>query len=213
MLHLKDKIKNRYEADGHSLGWRFFTSTLASSKSPNIALITLNPGGSQDDLINPSFCRESGSAYFDESWEGKPVGQSALQIQVQRLFKALAADPRDVLSGHLVPFRSPSWEQLKGQREQLAFGLELWTEVLERTSPALVICIGGEVFRSVKAIYGFGHESCTPAGWGEVKIRFAERAAARLVGLPHLSRFQIIGRERSEPGLSEAFGRFWKPHI
>ncbi len=72
------------------------------------------------------FAMSSGSAWVVESWKGRSPGKAPLQRQVLFLFELLGEKPAAVLSGNLVPFRSPDWDALPGDRKAtVSFGKDL----------------------------------------------------------------------------------------
>lgn len=145
-----------------------------------------------------------GSAYVLERW-GAPAGESVLQRQVRRLFARLEESPEQVLAGNLVPFRSPNWHSLANKDAALRFGRELWSRILDRARPELVITMGSETAKSVKAILNVSDLERIPVGWGKYTAERGSFADGSFVGLPHLSRFTIFGREESEPALRRLF--------
>src|SRR5579871_2970887 len=108
-------IAEAYDQLGHTLGWRFLTCPSRNLASPKLALISINPGGS--DYEAPIWSVESGSAYVVESWKGSPPGQARLQLQVRQMFQVLDFDPAEALSGYLVP----SFEGLDEPSQQRRF--------------------------------------------------------------------------------------------
>ena len=103
-----DSIEAEYRRLGHTIGWRFVTSSEKNIGKADVALVTQNPGGDVDDPNAPRWSVENGNAYGIESWRGVPAGQDPLQIQVKRMFEVLGVDINSVLSGYFVPFRADS---------------------------------------------------------------------------------------------------------
>jgi hypothetical protein len=102
-----------------------------------------------------------------------------------------------VLSGYLVPFRSPTWAALKAPEEARDFGVELWRKLLGGRRPRLTFTIGQIVFQSMQEIFDGDKASEHASGWGKIKIRVCEYEGGKLIGLPHLSRFQLFSDKPS----------------
>ncbi|MEO0669180.1 MAG: uracil-DNA glycosylase family protein [Pseudomonadota bacterium] len=202
-------IESAYQKSGNALGWRLLASPEETLKGADVAFVGLNPGGKVDDPSHPRFAVPGKSAYIDESWNGFPPGQSPLQKQVRKLFQMLRVVPEEVLSGNLVPFRSPTWNALPSKRSALDFGFELWRQILERAKPSLVVGMGGDATRQLARLLRADTSERIPLGWGKVTGTRAAHAQGYLVGLPHLSRFPVVGRQASEAGLRKLFGSSW----
>lgn len=205
-------IETAYHQLGHRLGWRFLSGPKATlSSASRIAFITLNPGGDHDSPEHPRESQEAGSAFLVESWGGKPAGQSKLQVQVGALFGHLAArvgggDHRALmnatLTGHFIPFRSPSFDLLGNKDESLDFGEQLWTRIFEHIAPQIVITMDTHSFKRVRGIIRRRRPSDPerhvqlPTGWGNYSAEVVHFGGARnrvsLARLPHLSRFTIF---------------------
>ena len=82
------EIAAAYEASDNRLGWRFLTCPRRNlSAQTRVAMITLNPGGTEDPPDHPRESSEVGSAYLHERWPGHEPGAAPLQRQVQALFE------------------------------------------------------------------------------------------------------------------------------
>lgn len=140
------EIQGAYEASGNELGWRLLSSPASTLRSAEVAFIGLNPGGSQAEPDHDGLCMPEGfSAYVDEVWgAGKYArGQAPLQKQMRALFERLGVAPHEVLAGNLIPFRSPDLKSLINKDSSITFGSDLWSEILGKASPGMVVCIGG----------------------------------------------------------------------
>jgi len=207
---LSKQIERAYQASGNQLGWRLLASPAHVLDGSEVAFLGLNPGGRTRPPEHAEFAMPSGSAYVVEQWAGNPAGCSPLQRQVRALFEGIAIEPEDVLAGNLVPFRSPDWASLKNRDESLKFGVELWRRLLTHAQPKLVIGMGREVTAAMSALLNTRRETRIPVGWGAVTGTRAEFANGTLVGLPHLSRFGIMMRRESQPGIRRLFGDHWR---
>jgi transcriptional regulator with XRE-family HTH domain len=199
------KLVNRaYQRLGHELGFRFLTSPRRTLENPRVVLITLNPGGDHIPQGHPSDSSESGSAYLVESWGDYRPGQAPLQRQVQALFQMLEEPLEDALSGHFVPFRSPTWDALPNHEESLALGERIWSELFKQIDPNLVICMDRHSFSRLPRVMNAGEpveEISLPTGWGRYNADIVRFETCTLLRIPHLSRFRLFGSAEREPYL------------
>ncbi|MEM9762631.1 MAG: uracil-DNA glycosylase family protein [Pseudomonadota bacterium] len=200
---LRWEIEERYQHFGCRAGWRLLYSPPHVLDGATVAFIGLNPGGDHAPQGHPDFAPIGGSAYEDETWADHSAGDAPLQRQVRRLFHVAGAEPTDVLAGNLVPFRSPTWASMPRRREALDFVRNLWERIIERAKPRLVITMGRACTDQVAGLLQLGPLRGRPAGWGRARLFTGERGDRRMIGLPHLSRFQLMGREPSETAVQE----------
>jgi hypothetical protein len=215
------QVASGYQTLGHSLGYRFMTGPRATlAKSTQIALITLNPGGGSESARQSGASLEEGSSYVVESWVGQAPGQAKLQQQVQALFREIMDHAgvsgdvgeylaRDVLTAHLIPFRSPSLATLTNKENSIRFATKLWTRILSEWRPRLIVTIDQLAYAETnQIIYAMGGNLVElerfDTGWGNYQaeaVRYVAYAAGgntTIARLPHLSRFTLF----TEPGYS-----------
>lgn len=209
-LELERRIEKAYQDRGYARGWRLLASPIHVLVSSDVAFIGLNPGGSLIDPTHAVLAPLNSSAYLSESWAGHPAGCSPLQLQVRMLFEALHVEPTQVLAGNLVPFRSQSWVDLAHRQWAIAFGKAIWADIFAASRPKLVVTMGTITHKAIADLLGMVAFERLQVGWGTVNLSHADRNGIKLVGLPHLSRFAIIGRQQSQSALEAAFGPFWK---
>ncbi|AKI02240.1 uracil DNA glycosylase superfamily protein [Hoeflea sp. IMCC20628] len=205
MHDIEARISRAYEESGNTMGWRFLSSPVQTLQEARVAFIGLNPGGSKEDSSHGKFAMKEGSAYRDESWADNPPGESKLQKQILSLFDRLGEKPENVLSGNLVPFRSPDWNSLKRPRSALKFGEDLWLSVLRDAKPSLVVTMGSLAIDSVCRLLQVRDVRKTEVGWGSITACKGRFNSGIFVGLPHLSRFGIMNRPESAPYLDALF--------
>jgi transposase-like protein len=194
---------------------------------PEVALITLNPGGNGPDLSQGDASCEYGCAYRTEAWGSDPPGRSALQVQVQALLEQLRlrlspqVPPVDfmdhgVLGGYYIPFRSPSFAKLVSPHKSMEFAQVLWAEIFASWTPRLLVTIdrvGHDGIRSIltgRLSKRIVDTRMFPTGWGNCRAevtRFVSPGgdATTLVRLPHLSLYKLFSREQCAPRLREIF--------
>lgn len=195
---LKRKIEREYRARGYTLGWRLLLSPEAVLDGARVALISLNPGGDRKPPDHAEFAMPHGSAYERETWRSRN-----LQRQIRSLFTRLGEPAEKVLAGYLVPFRSPSWQSLRDKESALHFGRDLWRDILMQSKPNVAIAIGRETIGAVKSVLAVRDVVRIPVKWGELAGERGTFPGGDFVGLPHLSRFQIIDRPESEQALKK----------
>lgn len=202
---LRAAIEDACARGGYVLGWRLLYSPVATISRAQVAFIGLNPGGAAIDPDHADLAPISGSAYVGESWRGCPAGESALQRQVRGLFARLDVAPQDVLAGNLVPFRSQDWSSLPDKKGALTFGCAIWRELIAEARPSRIITMGAVTYGQLSGALGGRNERRIACGWGNRTIGVCDVPGARIVGLPHLSRYPIIGRSRGDTALDLAF--------
>lgn len=207
---LADRIEHAYRDSGNGLGWRFLSSPAHVLQAAEVAFIGLNPGGRHRPHDHAEFAMPEGSAYVVERWERYPAGESPLQRQVRALFAGLNVLPENVLAGNLVPFRSPSWECLLNKRSAVQFGMALWAGVLANARPRLVIGMGNKATIALATILQVRDMETMPVEWGQVRAKRGTFAAGTLIGIPHLSRFPIFNRPRSEQAIRHLLRGYWQ---
>tara|TARA_R110000751_G_scaffold220432_2_gene323093 strand:+ start:8093 stop:8764 length:672 start_codon:yes stop_codon:yes gene_type:complete len=202
---LQKRIEDAYVKSGNSLGWRLLASPAHVVNHAGIALLGLHPGGRVRPADHAEFAMASGSAYEVEQWANHPAGQNPLQVQVRTLFELLDVRPEDVLAGNLVPFRSPNIASLQNSKAAFQFGEQIWDEILNRARPNLVIGMGRQTREILIRLLGVKEAVSVPLGWGNITGTRGIFAGGVFVGLPHLSRFRIMGRSESIPGIKALF--------
>lgn len=211
-------IKRAYDRLGHTRKWRFLGVNKHVLRAPvKIAFLSLNPGGDGSSDDHPESCCPEGNWYMDESWAKKDVGAHKLQQQVVAMFNKLvehagyAGDARSLIEtslvGNLIPFRSQDYSKLPNKRETLKFSRSLWKPILAKTQPKLIICLGEVVERNISLIlssslqFTINDRMPYDTGWhkGQAYLsRFdGNQGEIRLLRLPHLSRFTIFTRDKS----------------
>lgn len=198
-----ERIQAEYErrllaAPTQRWGWSFMYVPEARLASAKVALVGLNPGGSQLDPPNEWDYQGGENAYVDESWRNLEPGSHHLQVEVRSLFDALGVAGNEVFAANLVPFRSPSWDRLPDQHGALKFGREIWEWVLSQSPARLFVSLGKRPGEELAQLIGATLHSSTPASWGPQTIDTYRNEAGQVVlALPHLSRFKIFGNGRT----------------
>ncbi|MEO8723517.1 MAG: hypothetical protein ABI395_08360 [Sphingobium sp.] len=204
----QERIEDAYRTLGYRDGWRFMSCPQANFANPSTLLITLNPGGGAgQDVANPTWSQERGSAYLHEAWGDRPVGQESLQIQVQKLFEMIDQPIDKAGSAYFIPFRSARWANLENRDKAVAFARSLWVDFSQGMKPKYVICMGNIVGKYMKDLFGAERLEKRPTGWGNISLSMGETASGgRFVILPHLGTFKLFSNKNCIPSLRTAFG-------
>jgi hypothetical protein len=208
----------------YSYGWRLLTTSKNTlEKNSGIFLITLNPGGDGRNIQGQSIesC-ENGNAYIYERWKGKEE-QSKLQLQFQSIFKVIcektnANDFEGLLEssicGYYVPFRSPTWEKLEYKSQSIEIANRIWKSIISQSTPKIIITIDKITYENIQKIitnldYNYIDETDFTTGWGNYKAKISrfdkQSEKLSILRLPHLSRFSIFNREKSEKEIDKMF--------
>ncbi len=188
---------------GYCLGWRILTCPTRNMNTARLILVALNPGGNRPEP--PKISVEDGNAYERESWKNQAPGRQQLQKQVIRMIELCGQRPADILSGYFVPFRSPGWNDLNHKEEAVRHSVPFWSSLLSTSPAELVISFGHQVAENLRDVDYKNPLTVRPAGWGSMKIKtFQLGQSKKLISLPHLSRFGLFNRPKSEAAFCEA---------
>jgi uracil-DNA glycosylase len=181
-------------------------SGVSTLRPGEVYLLGHNPGGNPNDRRLPTVRRsikelptKSYNSYLDTRWSGrKQVGQAPLQLRVVWLLDQLGLKPRDVAASNLIFCRS---RDVAGS-QFLALARTCWPvheRLLSVVQPRLVIAYGNSgqsPYRFLADVFGAGSEECVSSGHGSWKCRtFVVPGRFRVVGVPHLSRYDIRAHE------------------
>ncbi len=198
---LRERIERRYREGGYGLDWRLLYSPAVVLEGASVAFVGLNPGGSKKPNDHAEFAMASGSAFVEERWKGRPPGAAPLQRQVLSLFEMLGERPEDVLAGNLVPFYTPSrWTDLPDDEKKkaaVAFGQELWRDMIRQARPSLVIAHGKLPFEALRKTLGGTAPREYDLEWAGAPGRRCTWQGGALVGLPHLSSYAVVTSRRT----------------
>lgn len=204
-------LDDQYRTLGYRLGYSFLYCPTDALNDAEILTVGLNPGG--DFAGELDWDQHNKNSYLDQDWSNGKVGGTGIQRQIKLMLEFLGRPHAEgVCSFQYVPFRSPDWGSLARKDEALAIGDTLWQWLIKRTQAKLVISIGKSVTpQRIAGLEGGHHVKSVPIGWGNQKAEVYELSGARqMIALPHLSRFQIFGREASKPAIKELFKKHQK---
>jgi len=187
------------------LGWRFlYCSKDNFSMNNGILLIGMNPGGNKFE-IKPY--TNKGNAYRVEKYL-KNKNYSILQKRVIYFFKKLSEKERinyerlmdECLSSNFIPFRSPNFNLLPIKQDCINFGYDFWRKIFKNIRFKVIICIGNgsnSAYRFINDILKYNNEKYLPIYNGaSIKFNYSDnKEELLLVGLPHLSRYNIFNEK------------------
>lgn len=187
-------------------------SAAATIRPYPVYLLGLNPGGSPERVMNTvrasidALQSKTTNSYLDESWAGSPVGEGRLQRRVRWLLEALGHEPRDVPASNLIFVRSRDAKGIDFER----IANTCWPvheKILKIVRPRLVLVFGNSGISPYSFLfrkYGATVEQTQPSGHGSWLCRsFEVPGHFRVAGLPHLSRYKVIGHEHVVKWLKE----------
>lgn len=168
----------------------------------NFYFLGLNPGGEPDatltiernielwdDLSRPSM--------LDEQWGSSPSGRAVFQQRLRWLIASLGEKPHQVAVSNLyfVRSRSAATGNFGGLGEVC---WKVHEYVIQIVQPKALIVYGnggGSPYAWLKRRFGAAHEDSRPSGHGDWRCRrFLIPDRFWVIGLPHLSRYNVIGK-------------------
>ena len=179
---------------------RVLCSAAETLRPGPVYLLGLNPGGDPsihaetvaDSLAELPFRKEN--AYLDESWRGRPNGESLLQRRVQWLLTQLGLAVRDVCASNLIFIRSIDATGC-GYPQTAAQCWPIHDRILEIVKPKLIVTFGNSAISPYRFLHDFHRPAqvvSVRAGHGNWRcLGFELPNGLKIVGLPHLSRYAI----------------------
>ncbi|UTM02915.1 uracil-DNA glycosylase family protein [Alcaligenes sp. NLF5-7] len=176
----------------------------------SIYLIGLNPGGSESDKLLrgniANMLSETQNAYLDEAWGSSDEGKSPLQRRVQWVLETLGTNPRDVLSTNLIFKQSPDSTGVTTDMARKCWPIH--EALLGIVQPSLIVAFGNSglsPYNYIYSLYGGTPQEYQLAGHGDWNLkRFQTSINGRtttVIGLPHLSWYQPMGKPNVEAWL------------
>lgn len=182
---------------GYSDGFKLLFCPWDRLSHADTVFLSLNPGNDPSGEHMRVASDERGNSYLVE----RAAQHSPIAEQYRRLCALIGKDPETVLAGALMPFRTPSWIESR-DNPNISIAASFWRSVVTDGPIREVFCIGKTVESAMTLLTGASQVSERPAGWGAIRIRRHETTdGLRLYGLPHLSRFKLLGRPDSEAAL------------
>lgn len=163
----------------------------------------LNPGGegfiSIKNHLN-NFSLKTDNSFFDDSWNNCEKGKAPLQLRDQYLFeKILNYDLRNVFATNLIFETTKSADTLNFGLAGLCWGVHEYA--LNIVRPEIILTCGNDqeksAFSFIVDLYSGKIEQQTLSGTFTIKYSkiIIQNRTTLLIGLPHLSRFEIRDNE------------------
>lgn len=175
-------------------------SAASTLRRGELYLLGHNPGGDANDPSLPQLGRTLADLATKDwnsylvSWNGRSPGQAPLQRRVTWLLQQLGAEPRKVAASNLIFMRSRDAAGSR-YRDYSALCWPIHEQILEIVRPRLLLAYGNGAlspYRFLLALYGFPAEEVRPSGHRPWVCRsFVVPGRFRVVGVPHLSRYDI----------------------
>jgi hypothetical protein len=184
-----------------------FYSDASSIRPSPIYLLGLNPGGAPEHQPNATvrasleaFPSKKINDYLDDDWASRDKswgkGQAPLQKRVTWLLEQLKQNPRSVPSSNLIFIRSDNSSHL-AYHELADLCWKLHDRVLNIVSPKLLLVFGvgsKSPYNYLYNRYKPSNEQLFPSGHGNWVCRSFRTDNFTVIGLPHLSRYNVIDK-------------------
>jgi len=176
-------------------------------KAGPVYLLGLNPGGTGgapiiqniEGMLNNRDC-----AYLDECWKNKiscwPKGEAPLQVRISWILDAIGLNIREVCASNLIFFQSREAKDINYSLAPKCWPIH--QAILEIVRPRLILAFGNSAISPYRYLYEIfcGSEERFPSGHGNWSVKGFDTSMngqkVYIVGLPHLSRYSIIGKDR-----------------
>lgn len=183
-------------------------SSADSLKPCPIYLLGCNPGGSPDDQAEATVRASIGALpaktmnnYLDEAWAAThkswSKGEAPLQKRVVWLLEQLGLVPRTVPCSNLIFVRSAEIAGLPfNSLADICWRVH--ERILNIVSPKILLVFGNSepspytyLFEKLSA----ADEKSFPSGHGNWSCRSFKANGVTVIGLPHLSRYKVVGKD------------------
>lgn len=186
---------------GYSDGFKLLFRPWHVLETADALFLSLNPGNDPSGELMRIASDERGNSYLVK----RKARHSPIALQYELLCQLIGKDPEQVLTGALMPYRTPRWEKRR-DAPNIEIASEFWRSVITRGRIRQVYCMGRDVEDAVVSLTGALLDTEIPAGWGNYKIRrHTTFDGVRIFGLLHFSTFKMLSRSACVGQLRELF--------
>lgn len=179
---------------------RVLYSSAKTLRPGKIYLLGLNPGGdpaTRSETVGKSLedlPSRKDNAYLDESWAGRPKGQSLLQRRVDWLLTRLGSETRDVCASNLIFTRSAAAKD-SDYPKNAALCWPIHERIISIVQPRIILAFGNSgisPFHFLRQQYHPVLMDSHPSGHGNwCCFGFSTPTGIKVIGIPHLSRYAV----------------------
>ncbi|MCB1340890.1 MAG: hypothetical protein KDK24_07480 [Pseudooceanicola sp.] len=199
--HWQALLESEEGQRGYSDGFKLLFCPWRLVETADSLFIGLNPGSDPSGEFMRIASDERGNSYLVQ----RAARHSPIAAQFEALCAFVGRDPQEVLTGTLMPYRTPRW-QARRDRPNIAVAAPFWRAIFESGRLGHVYCMGKVVEDEIVSLTGARLEAQIPANWGDLTIRrHVAPDGMRIYGLLHLSTFKMFGRAECLPQLAELF--------
>ena len=142
---------------------------------------------------------ERGNSYLVQ----RQAKHSPIADQYRQLCEFVNVDPEKVLTGTLMPFRTPKWNKRR-DAPNVEVAKPFWSTILNGSKVRKVFCMGRDVEDAVVKLVNARLDRQVAANWGNLSIRrYVTASGMNVYGLLHLSTYKMFGRAECLPQLAE----------
>ncbi len=185
-------------------------SSADTLKPGDIYILGLNPGGrpeehraSIEEMLS-RLSRKIRNDYVDEGWGNRKPGDHPLQRRLSWLMSKLGYDLKEVAASNLIFLRTKNAAGLKMFYKYADMCWPVHESILEIIRPKVLIVFGSSgvsPYSYLRLKFGVAaREDKHWSGHGDWFCRAFEanfeRFTSKVVGLPHLSRYNVIGKNQ-----------------
>jgi hypothetical protein len=184
---------------GYTDGFKLLFCPWSLIDTADTLFLSLNPGNDPSGEFMRIASGERGNSYLVQ----RQAKHSPIAEQYRQLCEFIDRNPEQVLTGTLMPFRTPKWDRRRDQ-PNIEVVTPFWRNILKSGRIRQVFCMGRDVEDAVVNLASARLECEIPANWGKLNIRRHVTAnGMKVYGLLHFSTYKMFGRAECVPQLAE----------
>jgi len=185
-------------ARGYTDGFKLLFCPWRLIDTADTLFLSLNPGNDPSGEFMRIASDERGNSYLVQ----RQAKHSPIADQYRQLCEFIGKNPEEVLTGTLMPFRTPRWDK---QRDAPSIEVTepFWRNIFESGKIRQVFCMGRDVESAVVKQSKAQIDCQIPANWGNLSIRrYTTESGMKVYGLLHFSTYKMFGRAECLPQLA-----------